>query len=282
MYQITATARSPPVGASLGVWFATFSSDADVAGDGHLRPAALPGRLRPDHFIEAGRVRAAAEHRRDPGRSPSRRPEPSCSDANKCTTDQCVNGLVCDNDVRPNGSQCTNGDQCSGIGTCQDGACNVEAALNCNDNNACTVDSCDASKGGCQYADLNCIDGDPCTNDLCDPLEGCLHVAKESFEGLECRADNVQKPANDKKITRALSRALNLVNSAKGKPPRGAARRPQKGGHHPQVRGGEDRDGEEHLRERCAVAVAAITNLVNQIRAVVSELEAQLGKGGAK
>ena len=193
-----------------------------------------------------------------------------------------MNGLVCDNDIRPNGSQCTNGDLCSGIGTCQDGFCNVEAALNCNDNDACTVDSCDAQQGGCQYAALNCLDGDPCTDDMCDPLEGCLHVTKESFDGLECRADNVPKPATDKRITRALARALNLVNTAKGKPPRGAARRLKKADTILKSAVARIATSKSISESDAQTLVAAITDLVNQIRAVVAELEQQLGKGGAK
>jgi hypothetical protein len=284
MYQITGHgAVTPPVGASLGLWFATFASDADVAGTGICGRQLFLVDYDPDHFIEAGRVRAVADA---PGKIPAE-PEPgdanqSCSDANKCTNDQCVNGLVCDNDVRPNGASCTNGDLCSGIGTCQDGACNVEAALNCNDNNACTVDSCDANAGGCQYAELNCLDGDPCTNDLCDPLEGCLHVLKESFDGLECRADNVTPQSNDKKITRTLSRALKLVATAKGKPPRAAVRRLKKADVMLKSAVARIATSKNISDSDAQTLTAAITDLVNQIRAVVDELVAQLGKGGAK
>jgi hypothetical protein len=283
MYQITARGSvTPPVGASMGLWFATFASDQDVAGTGICGRQLFLVDYDTDHFIEAGRVRAVADAS---GKIPVE-PEPgdpnlACSDANKCTNDQCVNGLVCDNDVRPNGAQCTSGDQCSGIGACQDGVCNVEAALDCNDNDACTVDSCDAAKGGCQYAALSCIDGDPCTDDLCDPLEGCRHVAKDQFDGLECRADNVPKP-QDKKITRALSRALNLVNTAKGKPPRGATRRLKRADTILKSAVAKIATSKSISEADAQALVAAITDLVNQIRAVVRELEVQLGKGGAK
>jgi hypothetical protein len=284
LYQLTGRGTVfPPVGASLGAWFATFATDQDVSGDGICGRQLFMVDYDPDHFITAGHVREAADQVGEvPGEPEPGNSADSCSDANKCTTDQCVNGLVCDNDIRPNGSQCTNGDLCSGIGSCQDGFCNVEAALNCNDNNACTVDSCDANAGGCQYAELNCLDGDPCTNDLCDPLEGCLHVLKDSFDGLECRADNVPPQSNDKKITRTLARALRLVATAKGKPARAAVRRLKRADTLLKSAVARIATSKSISDSDAQTLTAAITDLVNQIRKVVDELVAELGKGGAK
>ena len=67
-------------------------------------------------------------------------------------------------------SDCTDADLCNGTETCQSGACASGTALNCDDNNACTNDSCDAT-AGCQNVndDTNtCDDGESCTsNDVC-------------------------------------------------------------------------------------------------------------------
>src|SRR5262249_18759308 len=61
------------------------------------------------------------------------------------------------------GNACTTNDTCAG-GTCVGGP-----ALNCNDNNVCTADSC-APATGCQHANVPgaCDDGNACTTtDAC-------------------------------------------------------------------------------------------------------------------
>lgn len=47
----------------------------------------------------------------------------------------------------------------------------------CNDNNACTIESCDSSSGKatCSFTILDCDDNNNCTTDLCDPTIGCHH-----------------------------------------------------------------------------------------------------------
>src|SRR5262245_44297140 len=43
----------------------------------------------------------------------------------------------------------------------------------CDDGDACTVDSCDASSGTCVHAPRVCDDQNSCTSDSCDPATGC-------------------------------------------------------------------------------------------------------------
>jgi slime mold repeat-containing protein len=43
----------------------------------------------------------------------------------------------------------------------------------CDDGDACTVDSCDASSGACVHAPRVCDDQNSCTSDSCDPATGC-------------------------------------------------------------------------------------------------------------
>jgi hypothetical protein len=50
----------------------------------------------------------------------------------------------------------------------------VVACADCNDNNACTLDSCDTTRGVCRHDLLNCDDGNSCTLDSCDATTGCL------------------------------------------------------------------------------------------------------------
>ena len=53
--------------------------------------------------------------------------------------------------------------------------------VNCDDGNACTVDSCVASTGACTHTPLSCDDGIDCTVDSCDPTAGCSHAPQASL-----------------------------------------------------------------------------------------------------
>lgn len=88
---------------------------------------------------------------------------PDCNDNNPCTTDRIV-GVSCRHTVRPNGSSCSDGNACNGAEVCQSGTCRAGRAPNCNDNNSCTDDYCDAV-AGCWHENLigACSDGNSCT-----------------------------------------------------------------------------------------------------------------------
>jgi len=62
---------------------------------------------------------------------------------------------------------------------------NPPGAVDCNDNDECTLDKCDPGDGTCTNTDIVCDDGSICTIDDCDPLSGCTYDA-ESLEGTEC------------------------------------------------------------------------------------------------
>ena len=74
---------------------------------------------------------------------------------------------------------CSDGNACNGLETCNptDGTCEHGVPPNCNDQNACTTDSCSAASG-CTHVDLTatCDDGNGCTDDLCNPAAGCTNV----------------------------------------------------------------------------------------------------------
>jgi hypothetical protein len=57
----------------------------------------------------------------------------------------------------------------------------VFADVTCDDQNACTTDSCDPS-GGCSFTPIDCNDGDACTVDRCDG-GACSHLAPPDFDG---------------------------------------------------------------------------------------------------
>lgn len=146
-------------------------------------------------------------------------PSVTCDDSNPCTHNRCgaaeggcyyppvSNGVTCnaDNNV------CTVGDQCIG------GVCTVgTGSPNCNDNNPCTVDSCDPVLGcrniaqaglPCEDGNIctvgdscsangtclsgatrrNCDDGNPCTNDSCVDFVGC---SNQPISGPTCDDGN--------------------------------------------------------------------------------------------
>ena len=56
----------------------------------------------------------------------------------------------------------------------------------CDDQSACTVDSCE-SFSGCVYTPVNGDDYNPCTFDYCDPLTGIVH---EPISGGSCDDSN--------------------------------------------------------------------------------------------
>ncbi|MEM9191167.1 MAG: MYXO-CTERM sorting domain-containing protein [Myxococcota bacterium] len=70
-----------------------------------------------------------------------------CVDGNACTTDDCAGGLCVNNPV-PVGTSCADADMCNGAETCAaGGVCAAGMNLNCNDDNACTMDRCVAATG---------------------------------------------------------------------------------------------------------------------------------------
>ena len=126
-----------------------------------------------------------------------------------CTTDDtCVDGKCslltgkCGYSFKE-GTPCNDGSPCTLNDLCKVDKCSG-AAANCDDNNACTGDSCDP-KSGCVHSNVSavcsdndactsgdackdgackgsaidvkvaCEDDEPCTIDACDPKSGCTH-----------------------------------------------------------------------------------------------------------
>jgi hypothetical protein len=101
---------------------------------------------------------------------------PNCDDGNLCTHDTCTLPGGCAHIQLTNNTPCPNGDVCDGAETCQAATCRPGTALNCNDGNACTTDTCNAVSGcvhtpvpGCINCsgDAQCNDSNPCTTDTC-------------------------------------------------------------------------------------------------------------------
>lgn len=106
------------------------------------------------------------------------------------------------------GAPCSDGDPCTHEDACAGGVC-ASSALQCDDENPCTIDTCDLGTGGCSFqldVDGECDDGDACTaadhclagkcvgliatpcsdgsectDDLCDVDFGCFNVLNEAI-----------------------------------------------------------------------------------------------------
>lgn len=135
------------------------------------------------------------------------------ADSTGSPVDRCVVGSALPQQSCFDGSLCTTDDTCTGV------KC-VGKVVNCDDNNTCTNDSCDA-KTGCQYSAQSgvlCTDGDactvgdkcttggkcagdkpdcedknPCTTDSCDKVKGCVSVpnANACDDGNVCTEGDV-------------------------------------------------------------------------------------------
>lgn len=122
---------------------------------------------------------------------------------------QCVNTPL-------TGTPCTDDNVCTEGDVCEEGACVPGGPKDCDDQDACTTDTCDSTLG-CQYEPVVCSDDDICTDDTnasCDPVSGCIippvncddsdactvetcnadnsgceYVAVDCDDGVECTAD---------------------------------------------------------------------------------------------
>ena len=105
-----------------------------------------------------------------------------CDDGDVCTDDSCselVPGNGCSHAPHcPDDGQVCNGtSECVPFhfGTVVIPECLPGTPPNCDDGNACTIDSC-VEPTGCTHVAVACDDGNPCTQDLCDVDRGCVHV----------------------------------------------------------------------------------------------------------
>jgi len=110
-------------------------------------------------------------------------------------------------------AECDPLDRC-GLASCQAGVCVPVAPPDCDDDDACTADSCDPASGcrnqdtcndanactddvcdpatGCSHTTVVCEDADLCTDDSCDPVAGCLRTERQSFAAVACRTDTLE------------------------------------------------------------------------------------------
>ncbi len=113
-----------------------------------------------------------------------------CDGGDPCTIDSCLNG-ACVHSQKPDGSACSDGNQCTTGDACSQGIC-TGTAVALDDQNPCTIDTCDSTTGIAHvpmaegtYCDL----GSPCMNaGSCDAGGHCYALPKAS--GTSCSDGN--------------------------------------------------------------------------------------------
>ncbi len=102
----------------------------------------------------------------------------------------CNSPLVCD----PATGQCVpEHPSCDDNNACTTDSCNpttgcVHTPVVCNDNNLCTIDICNPATG-CVYTPKDCNDNNVCTVDSCDPATGCVHTPVNGDDYDACTID---------------------------------------------------------------------------------------------
>ena len=115
-----------------------------------------------------------------------------CSDGEPCTDDFCYEGECVS--VSKNFDD---GDVCNGLETCDPATGNSVPGtpLDCDDSDACTIDTCD-SVLGCQHEDIICDDINLCTTDEC--VDGlCVYTPVDCDDGDPCTADSCDPATGD-------------------------------------------------------------------------------------
>src|SRR5262249_41737723 len=105
-----------------------------------------------------------------------------CSTTNPCKVGSCIPATGCHLDNKDDGTSCSDGKFCNGAETCVSGSCTDGPAPDCNDQNPCTIDSCNPANNACQNTPVDhpvqgcdCPNGDSdCDNgNVCDGHETC-------------------------------------------------------------------------------------------------------------
>lgn len=113
----------------------------------------------------------------------------NCSDGDFCTEDGCdALGVGCFNVPScPSDGLVCNGEELCSIFV---GGCFQGSPPNCDDADACTIDSC-VEPTGCRHVPVNCADANACTEDACDPATGCSNTPIEGCcqTAADCPAD---------------------------------------------------------------------------------------------
>ncbi len=118
-----------------------------------------------------------------------------CADGDACIKEACVGGR-CVASLEDAGTSCDNETVCDGVSTCdQTGHCVPGTAPLLDDSNACTLDSCDPTRG-VTHQPVPIDDSDACTSDVCEPETGEIaHSPVDLDDGDDCTNDSCDRRA---------------------------------------------------------------------------------------
>lgn len=149
----------------------------------------------------------SCQNKQAPAPRPKRVPNDECSTAADCADDNPCTESDCHDSKcvvlpSPAGTNCDNETVCDGVSSCDGkGKCITGAPPDVDDGNACTRDSCDATRGAV-HEPVVVDDQDACTVDACDPQSGAVtHDPIDLDDGDDCtldRCDRVSGPKHDK------------------------------------------------------------------------------------
>lgn len=119
----------------------------------------------------------------------------NCNDNDPCTNDGCDSlGVGCFHEPAcPSDGIACNGEEYCSIFVLT--LCVQGSPPNCDDGDACTIDSC-VEPTGCRHVALNCADANQCTRDYCDTTIGCLNPLIEGCcrTAADCPVDACTEP----------------------------------------------------------------------------------------
>jgi len=127
-------------------------------------------------------------------------PAETCDDGVGCTVDTCIVATdACEHS--PDDAACDNGLYCDGDETCDVLlGCQAGVSVDCDDDVACTVDSCNETLDVCDNTPNNaaCDDGLFCNGmESCDPLLGCqAGSATDCDDAVDCTVDACNETTN--------------------------------------------------------------------------------------
>jgi len=283
VYQLTGKGNiNGPISASPGLWFATFAADYDVSGEGACGNQLYIVDYELQHYTVAGKTRLTATRIGErPGEPFPGNPNASCSDNDACTTDTCNAGLTCTHGPMPDGSVCEPGDVCSGFSTCASGDCVAHAALECEDDNLCTDNTCDPVSG-CESTAVVCDDNDPCTQNSCDEDLGCVYAPLADMAGLQCQSDQVgglQVDQFGKKVLKRFRQAHALVSKVNRNKPKGASRKLTKAKRLLEKAAADVAVAPDIPREQINAVLKEVQELLDQMGQILTALRAELAGG---
>jgi hypothetical protein len=114
------------------------------------------------------------------GTTPKQTPVSFCPEDTPCTEFICDPSVSGSAACTPSPIDCNDNDACT-IDDCDSTTGCFTTPVICEDNNLCTSNVCNPATGTCVFDPvLDCDDNDECTDDFCDPVLGCQSVPNDN------------------------------------------------------------------------------------------------------